>query len=169
MRRSRYVPLALLVGVSALATACDRGPLSDPVDDYSALDAPALLSACAVAPEASASAVIGLLGGTISAGGVTMTVPPGAVLGATEFNIHVPASPYAEVEIHADGQDHFQFLAPVVIAMGYSRCSTSGPLTAWHIDPDTRSFLENMGGVNDAANRRVIFSTLHLSGYAIAN
>src|SRR5690606_33554792 len=134
------------------------------------LEAPALLSACTVAPADSASAVIGLLGGSVSARGVTMTVPPGAVLIPTEFRILAPSTPYAETEIHANGREHFQFLAPVVIAMSYSRCNTDpGSLTAWHIDPGTRSFLENMGGVDDVVNKRVVFSTMHLSGYAIAN
>ena len=169
MRRSRYVPLAFLVASCGVVGACERGPLADPIDDYVGVEAPVLLSACTVAPADSASAIIGILGGSVSAGGVSMTVPPGAVLRSTDFRMHVPATPYAEVEIHADGRDHFQFLAPVVIAMSYSRCSATGPLTAWHIDPDTRSLLENMGGVNDVLNRRIIFSTMHLSGYAIAN
>ncbi|HEX2166845.1 MAG TPA: hypothetical protein VHG09_06355 [Longimicrobiales bacterium] len=173
MSRSRYVPLAFLLAISGVPAACDQAPVSEPLDqaDYTQVAPNGLLSLCQVAPSTSSRATIGVLGGSIRAGGVTMTVPVGAVLQATEFRMQVPSSQYAEVEIHANGQEHFQFLAPVVISMDYSRCSMpSGVLlSAWHIDPDTKSLLENMGGVNDVLNQRVIFSTMHLSGYAIAN
>jgi hypothetical protein len=169
MRRSRCVPLAFLIVASL--SACDQMPMPDPVEaDYVAVETGRLLSLCAVAPSARASSTIGLLGGSVKAGGVTMTVPPGAVAAPTEFRLHVPSSTHAEVEIHANGEEHYQFLAPVVIAMDYSRCTTgSGSLAVWHIDPETKSLLENMGGIDDVLNQRVIFSTMHLSGYAIAN
>jgi hypothetical protein len=137
---------------------------------YVALESRGLLSACAAAPAQKASATIGVLGGSLSVGGVTMTVPAGAVAGPTVFRLHVPSSTYAEVEIRANEQDHYQFAAPVVIAMDYSRCTvSSGDLAVWHIDPVTKTLLERMGGVNDLLNQRMIFSTMHLSGYAIAN
>jgi hypothetical protein len=41
-------------------------------------------------------------------------------------------------------------------------------LTVWHINPQTKQLLTNMNGVNDAALRRITFTTDHLSGYAIA-
>jgi hypothetical protein len=41
-------------------------------------------------------------------------------------------------------------------------------LTVWHINPQTKQLLTNMGGVNDAGLRRITFTTDHLSGYAIA-
>jgi hypothetical protein len=172
MRRSRCVPLAFLIAASGILAACDETPVADPLvqPDYVGVESRGLLSLCAVAPSVKSTAVIGIMGGSINAGDVTMTVPPGAVLQATQFQVHVPSSPRAEVEIHANDQEHYQFLAPVVIAIGYSRCdTTSGSLTVWHIDPETKSLLENMGGVDDVLNQRVIFSTMHLSGYAIAN
>jgi hypothetical protein len=170
MRRSRCVPLALLIAASGVPLACDQAPIADPLEHAEYVESGGLLSACAVASSTSARAVIGVAGGSVRTGGVTMTVPAGAVQGSTEFRLHVPSSQYAEVQIHANGQEHFQFLAPVVITMDYSRCNApSGVLTAWHIDPDTKALLENMGGVNDVVNQRVIFSTMHLSGYAIAN
>ena len=171
MRRSRCVPLALVVAASGLLVACDQDPAADPTGqtEYMQMDSRTLISACAVAPSVKASAVIGATGGSVSAGGVTFTVPAGAVPAPTEFRVHVPSSQYAEVNIQANGQEHYQFLAPVVVAMDYSRCTASEPLAVWHIDPVTKALLENMGGVNDALNQRMIFSTMHLSGYAIAN
>jgi hypothetical protein len=168
MFNSRCVPLAILIA-AGIVSACEA-PVSDPLsEDYVRIEA-GLLSVCEVAPAAQVQRVIGVLGGSLSVSGVHMTLPPGAVAGDTEFRLHVPSSRHAEVDIRANGQEHFQFLAPVVISMDYSRCGTpAGPLSAWHIDPDTKALLENMGGVDDTMNRRVVFSTMHLSGYAIAN
>lgn len=170
MRLSRCVPLALLFAASAVAAGCDQ--LAEPQDqpDYVQIGSQGLLSLCQLAPSVKTSGVVGPLGGSVTADGATLTLPAGAVLEPTEFRLHVPSSRYAEVEIHANGEEHFQFLAPVVISIDYSRCDlSSDALTAWHIDPDTKALLENMGGVNDVLNQRVTFSTMHLSGYAIAN
>lgn len=168
MRGSRCVPLAVLIAATVMS-ACDT-PAADPLsEDFVRIDA-GLLSVCEVVPAGQVRAVIGAGGGSIHVRGVSMTLPPGAVQSDTEFRVHVPSSRHAEVDIRANGQEHFQFLAPVVISMDYSRCDTpAGPLSAWHIDPETKTLLENMGGVDDTLNRRVVFSTMHLSGYAIAN
>lgn len=172
MRRSRCVPLALLMAASAVVAACDQAPVAEPLgqEDYVAVQPRTLLSACTVAPSAKASKVVGAGGGSVSVAGVTVTIPAGAVLEDTEFRVHVPSSTYAEAEIRANGQDHYQFQAPVVIAMDYTRCSTpAGPLAVWHIDPETKALLEDMGGVDDVEKQQMTFSTMHLSGYAIAN
>lgn len=168
MRRSRYVPLAIAIGM-AITSACDRSPAGTP--DYVPLDGPTLLAACKVAPASSVTGTIGPAGGVLSLGGASLLVPAGALLTDTRFEVTVPSSPFAEVEIRADGHDHFRFQAPVVIAIDYSECNATATakLTAWHIDPDTKQLLENMGGVDDKVARRVMFSTMHLSGYAIAN
>lgn len=169
MRRSRCVPLAFLLAAGGVQAGCD--PLAEPIEPgYVQIESGGLLSLCQAAPSVKSSAIVGESGGSVSVAGVTMTLPAGAVLEPTEFRLHVPSSTHVEVEIHANGQEHFQFHAPVVISMDYSRCRVpSGSLTVWHIDPDTKSLLENMGGVNDTLNQRMIFSTMHLSGYAIAN
>lgn len=167
MQRSRCVPLAVIMAGAVLG-ACDHAPVADP--DYVRVGSDALLAACQLEPEKEFTGWAGLTGATLSGGGVAVTVPAGAVLEPTKFRIRIPSSPYAEVEIHANGQEHYQFLLPVVITIDYSRCATtSGDLTAWQIDPTTKVLLENMGGVNDVLNQRVTFSTTHLSGYAIAN
>lgn len=169
MRRSRYVPLALLLSAAVL-TACDR-PAADPmVDGYESVASGELLALCQVNPALEVTGSVGVLGGTLNGFGVSLVVPPGAVAGRTEFRLYTPSSPYAETEITANGREHFQFLLPVVISIAYDECGTpSGALGVWHIDPESKTLLEYMGGVNDVLNRRVVFSTMHLSGYAIAN
>ncbi|MGH7447013.1 MAG: hypothetical protein ACREK1_00130 [Longimicrobiales bacterium] len=167
MQLSRCVPLAVILAGTVLG-ACNHAPVADP--DYVRVESDVLLAACELEPEKEFTGWAGLAGATLSGGGISLTVPEGALLQPTEFRIRIPSSPYAEVEIHANGQEHYQFLLPVVISIDYSQCdTTSGDLTAWQIDPETKALLENMGGVNDVLNQRVTFSTTHLSGYAIAN
>lgn len=168
MARSRYVPLVLTVVSLAGPTACDRSPAAEPA--YVPVASRGLLSVCQVQPAVSFAGTAGAGGGVFGGHGVNVSIPSGALPGPTRFEVTIPSSVYAEVEIRANGQEHFQFQRPIVIAISYDRCGTpSGPLAAWHIDPDTKMLLEKMGGVNDVANRRILFSTMHLSGYAIAN
>ena len=121
----------------------------------------------------SARGTIGLLGGVIAAGGSSITIPAGAVVQPTAFEVEVPASRYMEVEIHAVGQEHYYFLVPALITIDYSRCPSGAIppgvlLTGVHISSDTKSILDIMGGVNDPLLKQLTFPTGHLSGYAIA-
>lgn len=128
---------------------------------------------CPTSTASSASGLITPLGGMVSAGGTTISVPAGAVMVPTTITVTVPASNYMEVDISVPGVAHFEFLQPVSVTLGYARCTRSdidrSPLTAWFIDSQTKEPLEAMGGVDDKTARTVTFSTGHLSGYALAN
>jgi hypothetical protein len=131
------------------------------------------LLACPTDSPLRARRTIGVLGGTIVAGGSSITIPAGAVLEPTQFEVEVPASRYMEVEIHAVGQEHYEFLLPALITIDYSRCASDAIppgviLTGVHINSDTESILDIMGGVNDLLLEQLTFPTGHLSGYAIA-
>ena len=124
MNRSRCVPLVILTS-AMLGLSCDRPDPATPAAAASgsaAAAAPALLT-CAPAQASTVSGQIGLLGGILSGDGVKVTIPLGAVLSPTQFTVTVPASQYAEVEITANGQDHFQFLRSVIVAIDYSDCA----------------------------------------------
>lgn len=131
------------------------------------------LVACPTDRAHSAEGVIGLLGGVLSAGGTTINIPAGAVLSATTFKLVVPASQYMEVSINGGLLSHFDFEQPVSVTIDYSRCSDAelgtDPLSVFYVDDSTKAFLENMGGTDDRAARKITFVTDHLSGYAIAN
>ena len=134
--------------------------------------APTLL-ACPSTGTQTTTGVIGLLGGTISLGSTKISIPFGAVLEPTLFQIVIPESPYMEVEVHAVGLTTFLFKRPVQITIDYSRCSddaipAGAQLQGVYIDGDTKAVLEQMGGVDDHDSRRLTFSTPHLSGYAVA-
>src|SRR5919108_341915 len=127
---------------------------------------------CPTSQTAASSVFIGVLGGIVSAAGSSIIIPPSALLSATLITLTVPASTFMEVDITANSLASFLFRANVVITIDYSRCPTSvtqgKTLTVWQINPQTKALIQNMNGVNDPAQRRMTFTTSHLSGYAIA-
>lgn len=131
---------------------------------------PALL-VCPSAVSYTASATIGREGGSLSAGGTTITLPSGAVKIPTVFTLTVPASDFVEVDIVAGNNEHFSFDKRVGITIDYSRCGildADKPLTAWHINSTTKALIKQMGSRTDRTGTRVSFGTDHLSGYALA-
>jgi hypothetical protein len=116
--------------------------------------------------------LLGVLGGTVAAAGSSISLPAGSLLLGTLIRLTVPASTYMEIDVTADNLVSFIFQRPVTITIDYSRCHTSvtagKTLTVWHINTQTKVLLENMHGVNDPLQRKISFTTDHLSGYAIA-
>jgi hypothetical protein len=133
---------------------------------------PSLLE-CPAGESSSASALVTAAGGTVSAGGVSIVIPAGALLQDANVTVSVPASKYVEADISVEGSEHFIFELPVVVTVSYARCARSNidlrPLSAWYIDTDTKALLEKMPSVDNKLSRTVTFTTGHLSGYAIAN
>ena len=127
---------------------------------------------CPTTQTATASAFIGVLGGTVAAAGTSISLQAGSLLTSTLMRVTVPASTYMEVEVTAADLLAFVFVKPVTITIDYSRCPTSvtqgKTLTVWHINTQTKLLIENMNGVNDPAQRKISFTTGNLSGYAIA-
>lgn len=127
---------------------------------------------CPTTQTSTNSGLIGVLGGTVAAAGTSISLPANAVLLGTLIRVTVPASTYMEVDVTADGLLSFVFQRPVTITIDYSRCPASvtagKTLTVWHINTQTKVLIENMNGVNDPVQRKISFTTDHLSGYAIA-
>ena len=134
--------------------------------------ASASLIECPTTTSLSADATIGPLGGTLSLGGMQVVLPLGAVLQPTHLVLTVPASRYMEIDVSVPGTDHFLFEKPIIVTIDYSRCDaavTRAALSAWHIDGTTNELLEQMLSIDDKLNHRVVFTTGHLSVYALAN
>ena len=182
-RRSRYL-FVLTLGLAFAVTGCsdvvtrpEKGAVVPtdtsvvPTDTTTAPASPQLIQ-CPTTQTATSSGLVSLLGGVITAAGTSISIPQGALLSVTLIGVTVPASTYMEVDITANGLASFQFQKAVTVTIDYSRCPTSvtagKTLTVWHINPETKQLLTNMSGVNDAALRRITFTTDHLSGYAIA-
>ena len=129
------------------------------------------LLVCPTTVTHTATATIGREGGSLSAGGTTVTLPSGAVKVPTVFTLTVPASEFVEIEVVAGDNEHFSFDKRVAITIDYSRCgieASDKPLAAWHIDSETKALLRQMGSRTDRKGDRVSFGTDPLSGYALA-
>ena len=128
---------------------------------------------CPTPDAQSVSARIGPSGGVLAVGGTRVVIPLGAVLFPEDFTLTVPASRYAEIRVRPGDAEHYLFQLPVVMTIDYSRCATPAldlrPLTAWNIDPDSKALLEPMTGVDDKLTHTIMFTTIHLSGYAVAD
>lgn len=176
--RRNFLFAAVALAGSAMLASCDDptratapGTVDNPVA-WQAAVGPRLVE-CLTDTTLSATRTIGLLGGTISAGGTTIKIPAGSVLVPTQFELVVPASKYMEIAVHGGGLTHFEFLAPVQVSIDISRCPASvresGSLSAFYIDEHSKTLLAPMGGVLDALTGTLTFATDHFSGYAIAN
>ncbi len=168
------IELCLAVGVAVASCTDARNtlPISAPAKPHADLSSPSLM-ACPVDTTSSTSAIISPLGGTVSLGGTSILLPAGAVLTNTQIELTVPASQYMEIDITANGGQGFLFSQPVTVTIDYSRCQQDvidlGPRSAWYIDLNTNALLQNMLGVDNPLTDQITFSTLHLSGYAVAN
>ena len=128
------------------------------------------LAVCPTDQSENTSGSIGVLGGTVSLGGTSVLLPLGALLSPTSIELTIPASQYMEIEVTANGGS-LRFLRPITVTIDYSRCSADvqqKQLSVWNIDPDSKALLENMGGIDNKLTHQIIFTTIHLSGYALA-
>jgi hypothetical protein len=159
-----------------------RGPAaaSLTVVDTSATDAgasvtesgPKLLK-CAARSAASVRKQLDDLGGDVAVGANRLSVPNGAVNGPTTFELVVPATNRAQVDLSANGLEHFAFGKPVAISIDLGHCTDAelagGPLSVWYIDAQTGALLQEMGGSFDAVAKSITFWTTHFSSYAVAH
>lgn len=169
MRRLASGALRLLVACCAGLTLLDCG-------EHHAIgvtppNSPTLLQ-CPTDQTQTTTSVITALGGTVSLGGTIVRIPAGALTTATSIKLTVPASQYMEIEVQANDFTSFVFQQSISITIDYSRCSASeaskSPLSVWHIDPQTKQLLENLGGTDDKSTHSITFSTSHFSGYAVS-
>jgi hypothetical protein len=180
--------LRLLTALAAVAfgAACADAPTAPPAQPPAAPESPSSLLGlniglnlggptllqCPNYTTTSTTGLIGPLGGVLSLGEYVVSIPEGALLSTTLFQLTIPASRYMKVDVTAVGLEHFLFQKPISVTVDYSRCSLSATtgkdLEVWYVSPLLNIPLQNMGGVNDAASRKITFQTDHLSGYVIA-
>lgn len=156
-----------LLGI--LAAACSE-PGQSPFEPQFSSSTPTPVE-CPTAVTQSVSGLIGPLGGVLSVGGSSVTIPLGAVLLPKTFTLTIPSSQYMEIEVTAADVEHYVFQKPVTMTIDYSRCTRNdiehAPLTIWYWDGST--LIDDMGGTDDKVARTVTFGTPHLSGYVIAD
>ena len=133
----------------------------------------ATLLDCPTTTTQSATAHIGPSGGLLTIGNTSVLIPLGAVLFPQDFTLTIPASQYGEIRVRTGSAEHYVFQLPVVMTIDYSRCATPAldqqALSVWNIDPDSKALLEEMTGVDSKLTHTIVFTTIHLSGYAVAD
>ena len=175
--RHRHTGVALVMLALATGLACHDAPTSPTPGRTTAAasvssDGPKLLK-CSPHSAQSASATVGVAGGEVALGANRLVVPGGALSGATVLEVAVPGSSRVQLDLSANGQDHFTFAAPVAITIDLGRCASTdldgGSLSVWYIDAATGQLLEQMGGSFDAVAKTMTFTTDHFSSYAVAH
>jgi hypothetical protein len=175
-RAGLHVVFALGLGLAGAACSGERAAGPRPTDPSTLLglfDKDPTLINCPAGEAQSTTAVIGPLGGVLAVAGTRVVIPLNAVLSPTTFHLNVPASKYVEIEVTTDESEHYLFSQPVLVTLDYSRCGRANllraPLSAWNIDPQTKALLEPMISVDNKLTQTVTFTTLHFSGYAVAD
>lgn len=179
------ISLALSFGVAAGLTSCgDSSVTAPPAAPRTAAPSSSLLGGllgglwgtpklieCPSTETLQTSAVIDAAGGTLSLGGTRIVLPAYAVLSPTTVELTIPASRYMEVELTANGGQHFLFERAIFVTVDYSRCGDEAdkPLSVWYIDSDTKALLQRMLSLDNKFGRSITFVTGHFSGYALAN
>ena len=131
------------------------------------------LISCPTTSTQSVTQRIGISGGVLAIGNTSVVIPLGAVLFPQDFTLTIPQSPYAEIRVRAGSAEHYLFQQPVLMSIDYSRCATPAldheALSVWNIDPDSKALLEQMVGVDVKLTHTITFTTIHLSGHAVAD
>jgi len=178
----RTIGKVLLAATAVFALSCDSASVSGvssvPADlarsgggAQSLFDPKPLV--CPTSTSATTTAEVGPLGGLVSAGGTSVSIPAGALLETVTLSVTVPASNFVEIDVSVAGAESFIFELPVVVTVSYDRCSRNNinfsPISAWHFDQGTGELLEQMPSVDNKLTSTVTFTTGHLSGYILAN
>lgn len=128
---------------------------------------------CPASATQSVTSRIGPSGGLLAIGNTRVIIPLGAVLFPQDFTLTVPESRFAEIRVSTGTAEHYVFQLPIAMSIDYSRCATPAldqqQLSVWNIDPDNKALLEQMIGVDNKLTHTVVFTTIHLSGYAVAD
>ena len=171
-RRTTNVLVAVAVAASLVACAADAIVGESTSSAALRIGGPSLIQ-CPTNQAATATAVVGPLGGLVDVGGTSIQIPAGALLSPATVTVTIPESQFMEIDISVEGVEHFIFELPVVVTLSYARCNRSNfdttPLSVWYINGETNELLEPMGGIDDKLLKTITFTTGHLSGYAVAN
>jgi hypothetical protein len=176
----RLLPAAAVLA-AVLVAACGGDSLTDPSSPRPSrrllrgaeLAAVTLVSCPASESELDALGIVGVWGGEIEGDEITVQVPSAAVDEITGITVHMPASPYLEVNFNANGYEHYTFDVPITVSIDYSRCPDSAiqshaALRVVYLDDATRQPIEDMGGIVDSVARTITFQTRHFSSYAVS-
>lgn len=179
MKTSRFLLPALLGATVLVVLSCHEpsplgtgaadlaGTLSAPTAPIDSLAQLVGLLRCTPQPADSATAVIGPLGGTITAGANTFTVPEGALLDSVSITMVAASDTVNRVHFEPEG---LQFLQPASLTMSYANCDTFGSLIPKNIawTTDLLVILDYLKSWDDHSAQTVTGQVNHFSEYAVA-
>src|SRR4051812_26426020 len=112
MRARLLLAATLTLGIAACIdfTAPPSAPRLDANRaSFSETPAPSHLLVCPTSQSQQTTGIVGLLGGLLSLGNTSISLPFAAVLLPQQFEVDIPQSDYMEVDIHAVGLTSFLF------------------------------------------------------------
>jgi hypothetical protein len=176
----RLLVLAGIAAGAAVLGSCDRVPVAPVTPPPAARPAPDvrsdwfgwggglnLLLNCSPQPYDSASQSIGPDGGTLTVGGNTLTIPPGALPAPTVITGVVTPDTVNAVRFSPQG---LTFQQPTTLVMSYANCGLLGLFIPRHIayTTDDLQILQIIPSLDNFLNRTVTGQVSHFSQYAIA-
>jgi hypothetical protein len=170
MNATRLRRVALLGACVMIAACTDGGPTGIdsemPGPNASLLGLGGLVQ-CAPLAAVSASAVVGPEGGTVQVGPHSLSIPAGALSGATTITAVAPSGPVNRV---AFGPEGLTFAQPATLTLSHANCGGLAGLIPKRIAYLTGELdiLELLTSVDNLGARRVSASLDHFSSYAIA-
>ena len=166
---ARLTFLALIGGTTLVVLSCSDSPtgLVPRLPRASSNLIDSLFLACSPLPHDSVTPTIGPLGGTISVGPHTFTVPAGALDSAVSITAVAPSDNVNRVHFQPDG---LQFNSPASLTLSYANCSTLGstlPKRVVQIDT-TLAIIGVLQSADNTLSNTVTGRVPHFSDYAVA-
>lgn len=124
---------------------------------------------CKPFDEASKSATIGILGGTIKVGPHTLVVPPGSLLTPRTITARIMKNDYSHSVVFAP--EGLRFVVPALLTLSYSGCdkqTMQRPLKVVYTTDLLDKILSLLPSINNPFNETTTGTIEHFSRYAIA-
>ena len=115
--------------------------------------------------------VVGLVGGTVSAGHFTVVVPPLAFVGVATVTAKVPFPDASQCELGISPEDKNQFLTPVMLVANMDGLLPPDLVARSHVqwlNPATGKWQQVHGSTVDLANLTVSAPLQHFSQYRVS-
>jgi hypothetical protein len=167
--------LAVLIAIGVVSPSCGEPPAAPVVpapapqaDLIGGLVGATGLLQCSNLPYASTTRTIGSLGGSISAGPHTLTIPPGALAQATTITMTAPTGRGVNaVRFEPEG---LRFDVSAALTMSYANCNLLGKLLPKRIayTDERLNILYYLLSLDNLLAKRVTGKLDHFSDYVIA-
>ncbi len=171
MKLARMVRGLLLgVAVAAFAACADQAPVTSapaaaaPLKPGRLLGLDVSLVSCTPMAAASASALIGPAGGTITVGPHTLVIPAGALASSVTITASAPSD---TVNVVNFGPQGLTFAVPAQLTLSYANCGLLSGLQIAYTD-DNLDILQLLPSVDNVLGQTVSAGIQHFSGYAVA-